>query len=396
MPKVETKTQERPQQQATDAPRTEQSQGSLTIAAGPRLPYVKGMERLDIDQAMWQVLVGAVFPAAKTVEGVLLAVMYCRKNGYDVMRRMVHVVPIWDKVKKREVEGVWPGIALLRATAHRTREYDGCDDTVFGEWIERTFEGETGREGQRSIKKVTVRFPTYAQITVYRLNRFGKRVAYPGPKTYWLETYGSLGQSDLPNDMWTKRSSGQLEKCAEAAALRKAFPEELGGELAMEEVRGGDLTGDLPPRPTLQAVTKQLEAEQDLLKNVRKVDETAAKPAAPRQERREPEPDPQVAQEPEQTSQASSNEAGGHDPETGEIVDEGFAVTGYDDALVWGPRDDPAGFVTALSKLMVDAASREALTVIYANNRSDIKKLTPEQKAQVSQALSAAMEAKRE
>lgn len=410
MPKVETKTQERPQQQAQDAPQPEQSKGPLAIAGQPRLPYVKGMERLDIDQAMWRVLVEAVFPAAKTVEGVLLAVMYCRKNGYDVMRRMVHVVPIYDKEKRRYVEGVWPGIALLRATAHRSNEYAGCDETVFGDWTEKTFKGEVGREGQKSIKEVTVRFPVWAQITVYRWSR-GKRVAYPGPKTFWLETYGSIGASNIPNDMWVKRSAGQLEKCSEAAALRKAFPEELGSEPSAEEIRGGDLTGDIPPRPTLQAVTKQLENDQELVDQVRKVDEQAqppektdAKPPAVSQERQEPQgkdKDPsgiealgRMAQEVVDgvVEQASNI---GHDPETGE-VDDGFAVIGFDEAVVWGPRDDSTGFVTALAKLMGEAASRDALTVIYGNNRNDIKKLSPEQKATVSQALSAAMEAKRE
>ena len=36
--------------------------------------------------------------------------------------------------------------------------------------------------------------------------------------------------------MWKQRPYGQLEKCAEAAALRKAFPEELGNEYAAEEM----------------------------------------------------------------------------------------------------------------------------------------------------------------
>src|SRR6185369_500402 len=38
--------------------------------------------------------------------------------------------------------------------------------------------------------------------------------------------------------MWQERPEGQLEKCAEAAALRRAFPEEIGNELTAEEMTG--------------------------------------------------------------------------------------------------------------------------------------------------------------
>jgi hypothetical protein len=80
-----------------------------------------------------------------------------------------------------------------------------------------------------------VTFPEWCQITVYRLLE-GQRIAFPGPRVYWLETYATaFAKSDLPNEMWKDRSRGQLEKCAEAAALRKAFPEELGADYTIDE-----------------------------------------------------------------------------------------------------------------------------------------------------------------
>ena len=42
----------------------------------------------------------------------------------------------------------------------------------------------------------------------------------------------------MPNHVWERRPDGQLEKCAEAAALRRAFPEELGNEYTAEEMEG--------------------------------------------------------------------------------------------------------------------------------------------------------------
>jgi hypothetical protein len=62
--------------------------------------------------------------------------------------------------------------------------------------------------------------------------------------------------------MWQSRPEGQLEKCAEAAALRKAFPEEIGNDLTAEEMAGRSLSddrvsaervvnnGDGPPAPS--------------------------------------------------------------------------------------------------------------------------------------------------
>jgi hypothetical protein len=74
---------------------------------------------------------------------------------------------------------------------------------------------------------------------VHRLDRAGNPRAYPGPRVYWLESYATAGRDTVaPNEMWRRRTRGQLDKCAEAAALRAAFPEELGNDYAAEEMEG--------------------------------------------------------------------------------------------------------------------------------------------------------------
>jgi phage recombination protein Bet len=137
----------------------------------------------------------------------------------------VHIVPIWDKAKGRLVDTVWPGIGELRTTAFRTKSYAGRDATVFGPDETREFKTKDGT--------VKVTFPSFAQVTVYRVVN-GERVAFTGPTTYWMETYAST-KDGAPNSMWAKRPRGQIDKCAEAAALRAAFPEELGDELTSDE-----------------------------------------------------------------------------------------------------------------------------------------------------------------
>ncbi|MBN9497824.1 MAG: phage recombination protein Bet [Alphaproteobacteria bacterium] len=223
---------------------------ALATISPPRLPYPKGLEeRFGVDRASWKALVEAVFPAAKTPDSVVLALSYCKARRLDPFKRVVHIVPIWDSESSSMKETVWPGIAEHRTTAFRTKAYAGADAATFGETIERTFEGKT----KKGEVKATVRFPEWCQLTVYRLID-GQRVPVPGPRVYWLETYSRMGRTEVPNDMWQKRPNGQIEKCAEAAALRRAFPEELGDEAVVEEAGAFDHAPmkDVtpPPAPT--------------------------------------------------------------------------------------------------------------------------------------------------
>jgi phage recombination protein Bet len=211
---------------------------------------------MGVEASAWQTLVNATFPNARTPEGVLLALSYCRQRNLDVFKRPVHIVPIRTKLKSPDgkdywgdIETVWPGINELRTTAHRTGIYAGSDPAEWGpditsEWELPSGEDDGGdhpnappREKKAAaapVRMLKVVHPEWCQITVYRVVQ-GLRVAFPGPRVYWLETYATAGKSDRPNEMWKDRARGQLEKCAEAAALRKAFPEELGGEHIVEE-----------------------------------------------------------------------------------------------------------------------------------------------------------------
>lgn len=200
---------------------------SQTLALrGPRLPYHPMIEeRFGIDKASWKALVEAIFPNATTVESVILALSYCRARKLDPFKRNVHIVPIWNKEMGTMVDTVWPGIGELRTTAFRTGEYSGRGETVFGPDV------------MQKVGTVEVTFPEYAQVTVRRVVR-DQVVDFCGPRVYWLETYATVsGKDKTPNSMWQKRPRGQIDKCAEASALRSAFPEEVGGDFIPEEVQ---------------------------------------------------------------------------------------------------------------------------------------------------------------
>jgi phage recombination protein Bet len=216
-----------------------------------RLPVAsQTLAQIGLDPGTWAVLTDSIFPSARTPEGVLLAVRYCQARGLDVMKRPVHVVPMWSKALNREVETVWPGIAEVQTTAARTGCWAGLDSPRFGPEVTRTFRGSVKRDGRWEDGEATLTYPQWAEVTVYRLVN-GVRCPF-SETVFWEETYARAGRGELPNEMWQKRPRGQLLKCAKAASLRAAFPEEAG--YTAEEMAGKPIEADdLPAGPVIDA-----------------------------------------------------------------------------------------------------------------------------------------------
>ncbi len=238
-------------QTTTKAPLRQQNmpppQNAVAVLAPPRLmpPENSVLQAYDVDNQGWRTLVESIFPAAKTQTSVMMALDYCKRRKLDVFKHPVHIVPIWNSQagengKGAMVETIWPGINELRTTAIRTGQYAGMDVPTFGPMIRQHFKGKIKKwaNGGSSWEEVSadVTFPEWCQITVYR-TLGPNRVPFPGPRVYWMETYARIrNDCEVPNSMWEKRANGQLEKCAEAAALRRAFPEELGSDYSIDEI----------------------------------------------------------------------------------------------------------------------------------------------------------------
>lgn len=209
---------------------------SSSVAIRARLPQPPGM---SITPSQWRVLTDAIFPGAKTAEAVVLAMDYCAARKLDPFKKAVHIVPMWNSSLGREVETVWPGINELQVTAARTGQWAGMDEPRWGPLVKRTFRGRVGKKGYERDVEVVMEYPEWCAVTVYRLLG-GERHAFTEP-VYWIECYSRQGRTEVPNEMWQKRTRGQCHKVAKAASLRAAFPEEMGNDYTSDEMEGKEI-----------------------------------------------------------------------------------------------------------------------------------------------------------
>lgn len=184
-----------------------------------------------INEACWNVLCNTLYPSSKP-ESVILAWDYCQSRELDIMMKPIHLVPM--NVKNPQTgQKEWrdipmPGVGLYRIQASRSGDYAGADEPEFGPVIESKFKDQYKGE-------ITVKYPEWCKYTVYKL--IGDRIVAFSAKEYWLENVATTGKEGCPNTMWQKRVYGQLAKCTEAQALRKAWPE-VGQEPTAEEMEG--------------------------------------------------------------------------------------------------------------------------------------------------------------
>lgn len=186
---------------------------------------------VESNQVIITALKNSLYLGAKD-ESVLMVLSYCQAAQLDPMTKPVHIVPMQVKDSKTGVKEwrdvIMPGIELYRTKAARTKEYAGCSEPEFGPDVE--VKGKN-----RWNKEVSTIYPEWCKVTVKRIVQ-GQIVEFSA-KELWLENYANDGKTAMPNAMWSKRPFAQLAKCAEAQALRKAFPE-VGAHQTSDEMAG--------------------------------------------------------------------------------------------------------------------------------------------------------------
>lgn len=198
-----------------------------------------GIMAMD-EQGVLDVLRNSLYPGA-TDDSIKMVMDYCKASGLDPMQKPVHIVPIWDAKQGMLRDVVMPGIGLYRTQAARSGNYAGVTEPEFGPDVTEKLGG------------VDITYPLWCKVIVKRAMPGGQIVDFAAIER-WKENYAVKGgkeRSIAPNAMWLKRPFGQIAKCAEAQALRKAFPE-FGSAPTAEEMEGKDLHVERDVTPTRQ------------------------------------------------------------------------------------------------------------------------------------------------
>lgn len=162
--------------------------------------YKEKMTRQQIELVKNTVAKGA------TDDELKLFLYVCARSGLDPFTKQVHLIP------RGGSKTIQVGIDGLRSIAERSENYAGNDDPVFDD--------ESN--------------PQKATVTIYKIVQ-GQKVGFTA-SARWKQYF----PGDKLGFMWKKMPHLMLGKCAEALALRKAFPAVMTGIYIHEELHQAD------------------------------------------------------------------------------------------------------------------------------------------------------------
>lgn len=172
----------------------------------------------------------------------------CQRTGLDPFARQIYSIArrVKENGEWKEVRSIQTGIDGFRVIAEDTKEMDGQEGPFWcgpdGEWKEAWLDDNLP--------------PVAAKVIVYRK---GARFPFVGVARF--DAYAQFFKGDdgewCLTQMWSRMGDVMIAKCAEALALRKAFPMKLGELRTTDEMA----QADNPERLTIEDAEKAANAK---------------------------------------------------------------------------------------------------------------------------------------
>jgi phage recombination protein Bet len=152
-----------------------------------------------------------------------------QRTGLDPFSRQIYMIARWDSQARAEKFTIQTGIDGFRVIAERHPQYGG---QLGPEWC--------GADGVWHDVWVSDKPPVAARVGVIR-----KDWLQPCYATALFREYAGTAKDKQTGQMvltrmWREKGALMIAKCAEALALRKAFPQDLSGLYTAEEMTQAD------------------------------------------------------------------------------------------------------------------------------------------------------------